>query len=100
MAIDRIDWVLAAGDVDVLASEVVGETNNPDVDIPDMPYSSDHRGVVSTFRVVPGTAPLLVAVAERVVSQGDEIVVRYHAPVKRAIASPSCRPAGMSPKTG
>ena len=80
MPIDRIDWVLAAGDVEVLASEIVGEAGNPDVDIALMPYPSDHRGVVSTFRVTPGASPLLVAVNQRAVDLGDEIVVRYHAP--------------------
>lgn len=77
---DRIDWVLAAGEVEVLASEVVGEAGNSDVDIAVMPYPSDHRGVVSTFRVMPGESPLLVAVSQRAFDLGDEIVVRYHAP--------------------
>ena len=70
VAIDRIDWVLAAGNVEVLSSEVVGEPDNPDVDIALLPWPSDHRGVVSTLRVVPGTPPYLVAVDERIVAPG------------------------------
>jgi endonuclease/exonuclease/phosphatase family metal-dependent hydrolase len=78
--LDRIDWVLAAGNIEVLASEVVGEEGNPDVDLAVTPWPSDHRGVVSTLRITPGEPPLLVAVNRRVVAPGEEIIVRYHAP--------------------
>ena len=78
--LDRIDWVLASGKVEVLDSQVVGEGENPDVDIAVMPYPSDHRGVVSTLRLPPGTPPVLIAVDARRVTQGDPLVVRYHAP--------------------
>lgn len=78
--LDRIDWVLAAGDVEVMSSEVVGEDGNPDVDIAVTPWPSDHRGVVSTLRLTPGAPPLLVAVNQRAVTRGDEIIVRFHAP--------------------
>lgn len=77
---DRIDWVLASDGVEVVQSAVVGEAANPDVDIAVMPWPSDHRGVVSTLRLTPGTPPYLVAVAERGVPVGEPIVVRYHAP--------------------
>ena len=77
---DRIDWILAAGDVDVLASEVVGEVGNPDVDIAVTPWPSDHRGVVSDLRLAPGAPPFLVAVDRRLLTPGEELVVRYHAP--------------------
>lgn len=80
VAVDRIDWVLAAGNVEVLNSEVVGEPDNSDVDIALLPWPSDHRGVVSSLRAVPGTPPYLVAVDERIVARGDEVIVRYHAP--------------------
>lgn len=77
---DRIDWVLASSAVEVLDSQVVGESDNPDVDIAVMPYPSDHRGVVSTLRLTPGTPPVMIAVDTRRVTQGDPLVVRYHAP--------------------
>lgn len=77
---DRIDWILVAGEVETLASEVVGEADNPDVDIAVMPYPSDHRGVVSEVRLVPGTPPFLVAVHRRVVAPGEPVIVHYHAP--------------------
>ncbi len=78
--LDRIDWVLVAGDIETLNSEVVGEDGNPAVDLAVTPWPSDHRGVVSTLRVTPGSPPILVAVNRRVVAPGEEIIVRYHAP--------------------
>ncbi len=48
---DRIDWVLVQGPAETLATQLVGEAGGPDVDIERDPYPTDHRGVVSTFRV-------------------------------------------------
>ncbi|MDX2140351.1 MAG: endonuclease/exonuclease/phosphatase family protein [Chloroflexota bacterium] len=78
--VDRIDYVFAAGNVEVLDSQIVGEVGGQDVDIAVDPYPSDHRGVVSTVRVTPAEPPLFVAVVDRVMTMGDDIVVRYHAP--------------------
>lgn len=39
----------------------------------------DHRLVVSTFNVTPGTPPSLVTVPQRLVSVGDDVPVTYHA---------------------
>ena len=50
---DRIDWVLSAGPSTALESTVVGEASGPDVGIGFDPWPTDHRGVVSTFRVTP-----------------------------------------------
>jgi hypothetical protein len=50
---DRIDFVYAAGDVTTLESRIVGEKRNRLVDVAVDPWPSDHRAVVSTFRVVP-----------------------------------------------
>ena len=46
---DRIDWVLFDGPAEAQASRVVGEADNPNVDIEVDTWPSDHRGVVSTF---------------------------------------------------
>lgn len=78
--IDRIDLVYAAGDVEVLDSEIVGERGGPDVDISILPFPSDHRGVVSTVRLTPGVPPLFVSTDRARIVQGEPIVVRYHAP--------------------
>jgi endonuclease/exonuclease/phosphatase family metal-dependent hydrolase len=74
---DRIDLVWSAGNTRVAASEVVGEAGGPDVDIPVMPWPSDHRAVVSTFEVVPGVAPAMVGVDRRVVTQGDDFILHF-----------------------
>jgi len=76
---DRIDWVLAAGPATALASGVVGEVGGPDVAYSVSPWPTDHRGVVSTFRVTPAIPVPLVAVDSRRVTVGDVLGVRYHA---------------------
>jgi len=80
---DRIDWVLAAGPATPRASVTVGESGGPDVGIAVDPYPTDHRGVVTTFDVTPGVAPVLVAVAARRLSVGDDLAVLFHAPGRR-----------------
>jgi hypothetical protein len=76
---DRIDWVLSAGPAAATDSRIVGEIGGPDVDIAVDPYPTDHRGVVSTFEVTPGDAPILAAVGARRVTVGEDLVVTFHA---------------------
>ncbi len=76
----RIDFVLAGGPVETLRSEILGETGGPDVDIAIARYPSDHRAVVSTFRVTPVAAPALVSVTPRRVVAGESFLVRAHDP--------------------
>ena len=75
---DRIDWVLSAGPARPLATQVVGESGNENVDLVVDPWPSDHRGVVSNFEVTPAAMPTLVAVASRSVEQPDPLEVRFH----------------------
>ena len=82
--LDRIDFVYAAGRAEPLESRIVGEIGGPDVDLEVSPWPSDHRAVVSTFRVVPGPPPIYVAVARRVVRVGDSLEVRSYAPGRKA----------------
>lgn len=77
---DRIDFVWAAGVVDVLDSDVVGEAGGPVTDIAVDPWPSDHRGVVSTFRLTPVVPPVFVAVSDARVEQGSPFDVYFHAP--------------------
>jgi hypothetical protein len=76
---DRIDWVLASGPAEALASTVVGESGGPDVGIGFDPWPTDHRGVLTTFRVAPTVPDPFVAPAERRVFVGDSLDVRYRA---------------------
>jgi endonuclease/exonuclease/phosphatase family metal-dependent hydrolase len=72
----RIDYVFTAGNSETIGSQVVGEAGGPVTDIAVFPWPSDHRGVVSTFRVVPIDAPALVAATPRLVPAGAVVSVR------------------------
>ena len=77
---DRIDWVLHSGPAATVASRLVGEEGNPQVDLAfPAPYPTDHRGVVSTFDVTPAPAPVLVSPdTRRVVTGSGGLHVRFH----------------------
>jgi len=91
---DRIDWVLSMGPATATASSVVGEAANENVDISVPIWPSDHRSVVSTFRVTPSPTPSFVAVEARAYEQGDDLSLRYHAkPGERVVIRP---PGGRS----
>ena len=68
---DRIDWVLVQGPAETLATQLVGEAGGPDVDIERDPYPTDHRGVVSTFRVDAADPAPFAAVGARRVFVGE-----------------------------
>lgn len=93
---DRIDWVLAAGPLTTLNSQLVGESDYSDVDIAVDPWPSDHRSVVSTFQVTPAEMPVLVAVDRRGLEVGDTLGVRFHAP-GRSGERVAIVPSGGSP---
>lgn len=67
---DRIDFVWFAGSAELLSSELIGEDNVS-------PWPSDHRAVVSTFRVVPAAAPRLIDVGQRIYDDDAHIVITY-----------------------
>ena len=74
---DRIDWVLHAGPVAGLTSDVVGESAYDDTGIAVDPWPSDHRSVVSTLRVTPAVPPPYAAATSRRLFAGDPQVVRF-----------------------
>jgi endonuclease/exonuclease/phosphatase family protein len=76
---DRIDWVLASGPAVALQSTVVGEADGQDVGIGFDPWPTDHRGVLSTFRVTPAIPDPFVAPSARRVFVGDKLEVTYRA---------------------
>ncbi|HET8526994.1 MAG TPA: endonuclease/exonuclease/phosphatase family protein [Actinomycetota bacterium] len=77
---DRIDYVYAAGPSQTLDSRLVGELGGRDVDLAYEPWTSDHRAVVSTFQVTPARIQTMVSVSPALLTQGDPLVVSYHAP--------------------
>jgi exonuclease III len=93
---DRIDWVLAAGRARAVRSEILGEEGGPDVDIGVDPFPTDHRGVVSTFKVKPGKPPVFVAVERRRLYQGESLSVVFHAPGRKG-EQVAIVPAGGTP---
>lgn len=78
-AFDRIDFIYTSG-ATVLGAQIVGEAGNPAVDLSVTPWPSDHRAVVSTFSVIPITAPALITVEPRLVTAGDTFLVRVNSP--------------------
>jgi endonuclease/exonuclease/phosphatase family metal-dependent hydrolase len=77
---DRIDQIWMAGPAAAVASQIVGEAGGRGVSIHVSPWGSDHRAVVSTVDVTPGTPPVMVAASARLLDVGDDLTVRYHAP--------------------
>jgi endonuclease/exonuclease/phosphatase family metal-dependent hydrolase len=77
---ERIDMIWSGGKTTTLESKIVGEVQNPAVDIAIEPYPSDHRAIVSTFRVVPAHAPALIAVDRPSFVQGSDFLVRFQTP--------------------
>jgi hypothetical protein len=95
---DRIDWVLSSGRAEALDSAVVGEVGGPDVGIGFDPWPTDHRGVLSTFRVTPAVPSPFVAPSARRVFVGDSLDVQYRASAGTG-QSVTIVPAGQGPAT-
>jgi hypothetical protein len=77
---DRIDYLYAAGPMETLDSRLVGEVGGRGVDVGFEPWTSDHRGVVSTFEVTPAPMPVMVSVDRALLTSGDLLTVAYNAP--------------------
>ena len=93
---DRIDWVLSKGPAEVVGTKLVGEDGGPDVDVARDPYPTDHRGVVSTFRVHPADPGPFAAVVARRVFTGEPLTVRFHGPAARIAVVPTGRGPGAA----
>ncbi len=77
---DRIDQVWVAGAATTVRSQIVGERGGRHVAIEVAPWGSDHRGVVSTVELTPGPSPVTVSFDPRLIRQGRDLTVTYHAP--------------------
>jgi exonuclease III len=78
-ALDRIDLIQVAGPAKATAAEIAGDPKMPDTDIPVSPWPSDHRAVVATLDVTPGSVPAMVSIEPRSVKVGDMVRIRFHA---------------------
>jgi len=77
---DRIDYLYAGGPTVTRTSELVGEVGGPDVDREYDPWTSDHRAVLSTFDVTPVALRQTLSLERRLLTEGEELGVLYHAP--------------------
>ena len=77
--LDRIDFIYAAGPAVATDSRLLGEAGGPEVEIAVTPWPSDHRAVLSTFHLQPGTRPAMIAVDRGAVPAGSVFGVRIHA---------------------
>ncbi|MGZ8650883.1 MAG: endonuclease/exonuclease/phosphatase family protein [Actinomycetota bacterium] len=77
---DRIDFIYAAGDIQTLGSDLVGESGGPDVTIAVDPWGTDHRAIVSELSVEGGVPPSLLAVGARLVETGIDQTLTFHGP--------------------
>lgn len=76
---DRIDVILAGGEVATEDVLIVGESGSEFSDITVSPWPTDHRGVVGSYRVVPGPTPTLVSTDQRLGVIGQDRLVSYSA---------------------
>ena len=76
---DRIDLMYAGGSIEPTAANIVGEKGSEFTDIAVAPWPSDHRAVVATLDVVPGTPPTLVSIDQRLVDVGSATNLYYYA---------------------
>ncbi|QBR92033.1 endonuclease/exonuclease/phosphatase family protein [Nocardioides euryhalodurans] len=93
---DRIDYLYAGGPSVTRTSELVGEVGGPDVDREYEPWTSDHRAVLSTFEVTPVELRRTLSLDRRLLTEGEELGVRHHAPGSEQ-STISIVPEGGSP---
>ncbi len=77
---DRIDYLYAGGPALTVTSELVGEVGGPNVDREYDPWTSDHRAVLSTVEVTPVALRRTLSLDRRLLTEGEQLGVRYHAP--------------------
>jgi endonuclease/exonuclease/phosphatase family metal-dependent hydrolase len=93
---DRIDFIYSMGPAKATAAQLAGEEGGPEVTFGVEPWGSDHRAVMSTFEVVPGPLPVMVAVSPQVATMGETVTVTYQ-PAPGGAESVAFVPAGGAP---
>jgi len=73
----RIDYIWFAGSMEPVSAIIVGEEDARDVSLSVMPWPSDHRGVVASFKVRPAPLPDLVSSDRRIYDNNDDIRIIY-----------------------
>ncbi|MFT5140153.1 MAG: lysophospholipase L1-like esterase/endonuclease/exonuclease [Rhodothermales bacterium] len=83
---DRIDFVWYAGQAEVRESIIVGEEGRADVSIGVTPWPSDHRGVVSTFSVIPADMPVVLGLGKRVYRTDEDVEIIFQGGSQQTMA--------------
>ena len=101
---DRIDAVHVGGPAEVVSAAIAGEPGGSHVDIPVSPWPTDHRSVVATLRLVPGTIQPFAAAAAPIATAGEPLaaLLAGTAPAGARIAlaragAPAARPVAWRP---
>lgn len=77
---DRIDFIYAAGSATVTESTLVGEKGGEGVDVSVSPWPTDHRALVSSFDIEPGSPPTMISVDHQLVRSDENVALRWSAP--------------------
>ena len=93
---DRVDLMYSGGPVEPKSVSIVGEEGADATDIAVSPWPSDHRAVVGTFEVLPGSPPPLVSTDQRLIEIGQDTSVRYYAETGDAATLAVVAPGGTS----
>ncbi|HUV48865.1 MAG TPA: endonuclease/exonuclease/phosphatase family protein [Actinomycetes bacterium] len=94
---DRIDFMHVSPDITVNDVQIVGEAESAFSDLPFTPWPTDHRGLLATLQVAPVPPEPVVSVSRRLVTVGDEVVVRVIASGVEAIELMARDSAGGEP---
>ena len=73
---DRIDFMHVSPDIEVESVRIVGEAESAVSDLTITPWPTDHRGLLASLHASPVRPPAVVSVSRRLVTVGDEVVVR------------------------
>jgi endonuclease/exonuclease/phosphatase family metal-dependent hydrolase len=94
---DRIDFMHVSPEIAVCDIKIVGEAESPFSDVSHTPWPTDHRGLLATLQVTPVAPPPVVSVSRRLVTVGDQVVVRVIADDVSAVEVVGRGPDGGEP---
>lgn len=80
---DRIDFIFVGGQAQVMESHIIGEEGSKEADMYVTPWPSDHRAVVSKFKVNPLDVPDLISVSNERHIIGEPLLITYYAKAQK-----------------
>ena len=82
---DRIDFIWARGEEEIIGAKILGEMNGPDVDLSVNPFPSDHRGVIIDCIIKSKPAPNYIQTKNRIINFDDSIDLHYNCKLKESL---------------